>query len=85
MITWLKDRVKKMDVWDVALVKWSVAAFVLFIITIWPAAMDWVQSVNPWYFLIAFVIFVIRPVYRVYMKKEEGMKDLEKKPNLDTK
>ena len=42
---------------------------ILFVITIWPAAMDWVHSVNPWYFLIAFVILVIRPVYRIYFKK----------------
>ena len=68
MIVWLKKRVKRMDVWDIGLVKWSVAAFVLFIITIWPAAMTWVQSVNPWYFFIAFIIFVARPFYRVYIK-----------------
>ena len=68
MIAWMNKRIKKMDAWDVGLVKWSTAAFVLFIITIWPAAMNWVQSVNPWYFLIAFVIFAIRPFYRIYMK-----------------
>jgi hypothetical membrane protein len=61
-------KVKKMDTWDVALTKLSVAAFVLFLITIWPAAMDWVHSVNTWYFLIAFVIFAARPMYRIYMK-----------------
>lgn len=68
MIKWLKKRVKKMDLWDIGLVKWSVLAGTLFIITIWPAAMDWVHSVNPWYFLIAFIIFVARPFYRVYIK-----------------
>jgi len=68
MIAWMNKRIKKMDAWDVALVKWSTAAFVLFFITIWPAAMNWVHSVNPWYFLIAFVIFAIRPFYRIYMK-----------------
>lgn len=41
---------------------------VLFLITIWPAAMDWVHSVNPWYFLVAFVILVARPFYRFYLK-----------------
>lgn len=68
MINWLKKRVKRMDVWDIALTKGSVFAFALFIITIWPAAMTWVHSVNTWYFLIAFVIFVIRPFYRVYIR-----------------
>jgi len=66
--SWLSKRVKRMDVWDVALTKWSTAAFVLFFITIWPAAMAWVHSVNPWYFFAAFVIFVIRPFYRIYLK-----------------
>ena len=68
MIAWLNKRIKKMDVWDVGLIKWSVAAFILFLITIWPAAMTWVQSVNPWYFLVAFVVFMIRPFYRIYLK-----------------
>lgn len=63
------EKVKKMDAWDLALVKLTVAAAVLFIIGIWEAAQDWVLSVNPWYFLVAFVIFAIRPVYRVYIKK----------------
>ena len=65
---WLSKKVKRMDIWDVALVKLSVAAFVLFIITIWPVAMSWVQSVNPWYFLIAFIVFAVRPIYRVYIE-----------------
>jgi len=61
--------VKKMDGIDVGLTKLAVAAAVLFIITIWPAAMDAVLSVkNPWYFLVAFVIFAARPLYRVYLK-----------------
>ncbi len=60
--------VKKMDTWDIALTKLSVAAFVLFVITIWPAAMDWVHSVNTWYFLVAFIVFAIRPAYRFFIK-----------------
>ena len=68
MIAWLNKRIKKMDLWDIGLIKWSVAACILFLITIWPAAMNWVQSVNPWYFLIASLIFVVRPFYRIYLK-----------------
>ena len=68
MIAWLNKRVKKIDVWDIGLIKWAAIASVLFIITIWPAAMNWVHSVNPWYFLIAFIVFVIRPLYRFYFK-----------------
>lgn len=68
MINWMKKKLKRMDIWDVALIKWSTAAFVLFVITIWPAAMNWVHSVNPWIFFIMFVIFFIRPIYRIYLK-----------------
>ncbi len=68
MIAWLNKRLKKIDAWDMALIKWSVVAFVLFIITIWSAAMTWVNSVNPWYFLVVFIILVIRPFYKIYLK-----------------
>ena len=60
--------VKKMDFWDVGLIKWATIAVVLFIITIWHAAMTWVESVNPWCFLVAGIIFAARPVYRIYIK-----------------
>ena len=68
MIAWLKKIVERMDLWYVGLIKWSVVAFVLFVITIWPAFLSWVQSVNPWYYLIAFLILVARPLYRIYIK-----------------
>jgi len=64
-----EKNLKKMDGWDLGLVKLTVAAAVLFIITIWPGALNLVQSINPWYFLVAFVIFAARPVYRIYFKK----------------
>lgn len=68
MIKWLNKGMKKIDVWDIGLIKWSVIAFVLFLIRIWPAAMNWVHSVNPWYFFVAFVVLVARPFYRYYLK-----------------
>jgi len=63
-----KDEVKKMDSWDVVLSKLASAAFILFLITIWNAAMTLVQSINPWYFLVALMLFAARPFYRVYLK-----------------
>jgi len=68
MIAWLNRKLKKTDNWDVGLIKWSSIAFVLWVITIWPAAMTWVHSVNPWYFFIVFVILAARPFYRFYLK-----------------
>ena len=61
-------QIKNMDSWDIGLTKLSVAAFVLFVLTIWPAALTWASSVNPWYFFAAFVIFAIRPFYRMFCK-----------------
>ena len=62
------EKVKKMDCWDLALIKSSVAAFVLFVLGVWPAAMTWVSSVNPCYFLIAIIILGIRPIYRAWLR-----------------
>ena len=69
MIKIWKKAIKKLDVADMALIKFSVAAFTLFVITIWPGAMTWVRTVNPWYFFAAFVVIVARPFYRAYIKK----------------
>ncbi len=68
MINIWKKALNNMDVLDIGLIKLASAIFALFVITIWPAAMTWVQSVNPWYFFVAFVIIATRPMYRVYFK-----------------
>ena len=60
---------KRLDVMDIALIKLSVMGFVLWLITIWPSAMNWVNSVNPWYFLIVGIIVGARPFYRTYLKR----------------
>ena len=60
--------IKKMTIWDMGLTKLAVAAATLFVITIWPAAMDWVHTVNPWYFLVAMVIFALKPWSRMFGK-----------------
>jgi len=68
MIAWLNKKLKKTDIWDIGLIKWASMAFALFVITIWPAAMDWVHSVDAWWFLMAAVIIGARPFYRFYIK-----------------
>jgi hypothetical protein len=68
MMKKLDKKVKNLDTWDIALTKLAVAAGVLFVITIWPAAMNWVHSVNAWWFLVAAVILGARPTYRFYVK-----------------
>ena len=61
-----EEKLRRMDVMDIGLIKLSVAAIVLFLITIWPALMKLVTSVNPWYFLVAFVVFAVRPLYKFW-------------------
>lgn len=61
-----EEKLKRLDVMDVGLIKLSVAAFVLFLISVWPTLMSLVTSINPWYFFVAFVIFAVRPCYRVW-------------------
>ncbi len=36
----------------------GIVALAFFVITIWPAAMTWVHSMNAWYFLIAAVVLI---------------------------
>jgi len=68
MINIWKRAMKKMDWLDVGLIKFTMIALTLFVITAWAGAMDWVHSVKPLYFFIATVIFGARPVYRAYIK-----------------
>jgi len=63
-----KKEMGKLDVFDVGLIKLSVVAFVLFVLGIWPAAMDWIGSVNPWYFFVVFLLSILRPGYRFWIK-----------------
>jgi len=63
-----EEKLGRMDLMDVGLIKLSVAVFVLFLITIWPWLMKLVTSINPWYFLVAFVVFAVRPFYKFWVK-----------------
>ncbi len=64
-----EKQMKRIDVYDIALTKLTAVAFILFIITVWPAAMDLVHSIHWGWFLGAFIVFAARPVYRFYIKK----------------
>lgn len=58
---------KKIDLLDISLIKLASAAGILFIITIWPAAMELVQKINPWLFLIAALVFAARPIKKAWL------------------
>jgi hypothetical protein len=59
-------KVKNLDILDIALTKFAVVFGVLFLLAIWPAAMNWVKSVNPWYFLFVAIVAAARPLYRFF-------------------
>ena len=63
--SWVNKKVKKLDWYDIALVKISTAALALFLAKVWwpLLSLDWY-----WYFLI-FSLAAIRPLYRAYFKK----------------
>ncbi len=59
---------KTLSFWDIGLVKLAVVAGVLFILTMWTGVWSIVAKANPWYYLVAFVIFAARPFYSAYIK-----------------
>lgn len=61
--------IKKLDVWDISLIKLAVAAFVLGLIKLWPAAMAFTHNTSIWWFVAAFIVFAIRPFVRTLVMK----------------
>jgi len=62
-------KIKKLDMWDMGLVKLSVAAVVLFLISIWTGFANWIQNTNSWWFLAAAIVFAIRPQIKVWCRR----------------
>ena len=65
LINHLNERLKKMDVFDVTLIKWTTIFFALIIVKLIPQIMD----INIWWFIALCVLCAIRPCYRFYIKK----------------
>ena len=59
-------RIKRMGLQEVQLTKFSVASSTLFLITVWPAALELVQSIHWGWFLAAAIVFAILPVKKVF-------------------
>ena len=54
---------------DIGLIKWSSMAFVLFVISAWPAFTNWVITTHWSWFLIICLILAIKPVISVFKKQ----------------
>ena len=61
-------KIKKLDTWDISLIKLSVITFTLLVLVTWPGFATWAYSVNPWYYLILLIVFAIRPVLKIWFK-----------------
>lgn len=68
---------KECDCLGIASKMLGIVAFAFFVITIWPAAMTWVSSVNPWFFLIAAIVF--KGIYHLKFLKKGKAKSKKKK------
>ncbi len=68
MIKIWKRGLKKLGVWDIALIKFYSMAFILFLITVWSGAMNLVHSIHWGWFLGAAIVFAAIPFHKVYLK-----------------
>ena len=59
-------RLKRLNIWDISLIKLGVAAFVLFLITVWPALMDLVHKVHWGWFLGVAIVAMLKPCMRFW-------------------
>lgn len=59
---------KYFDVFDISFLKLALIAFALFLVSVWPAFAGWVTSTSWVWFLVAFIVFAIRPLMKAFKK-----------------
>jgi hypothetical protein len=62
----LNKRCKKVTVSDISLIKLSAATGIIIVLKLWPAALKWVLDTNIWWFVLALVIFMLKPMKKFY-------------------
>ncbi|MEN7982554.1 MAG: hypothetical protein ABFQ65_03845 [Nanoarchaeota archaeon] len=62
-----KKNLKKMDMWDLSLIKLASASGILFLITVWSAAMTLVHSIHWGWFLGVAILAALRPWKKMFM------------------
>ncbi len=65
MMKKFNKKIKKLNVWDLKLIKLSSMAFILFLITVWPGLHDLVMRVHWGWYLGVMVLLAIKPMSRV--------------------
>jgi hypothetical protein len=64
-------RTKNLDFHDIGLTKFSVTAAVLFLLTAWPALCNLALSVKWGWYLVAMILFGIRPILHFFGKSKK--------------
>jgi hypothetical protein len=64
-----QKRVKKLDYWDLKLIKWGAVAAALFLLTAWPWLQIQAMKVHWGVYLAAMVILILRPLIKFWIKK----------------
>lgn len=59
-------RTRKLSACDISMVKLASAAFILFLITVWPAAMSFVEGVHWGWWLALTILFSLKPFAKVW-------------------
>jgi polyferredoxin len=62
----MNNKIKKFDICDIQLIKFSSMAFILFLITLWPLAMNLVQSISWIWWLLLVFIFGFKPMKKTF-------------------
>lgn len=57
---------KKMDVMDMGMIKWSAFAFALFLVSVWSSFGEWVLRTHWASFLALSLALAVRPIYRFF-------------------
>lgn len=65
LFTYLDSRMKFLKVWDIALIKWSVLFFTLWLAKLFPVLL----SAPVWVYAVLFVLCALKPAYMFYLKK----------------
>jgi len=65
---WMDEKVKNFNACDINLIKWSVVAWTLFLITVWPWLANLVFSVHWLIWLIIGIVLMIRPIKKFFSK-----------------
>ncbi|MBU4332778.1 hypothetical protein KKD19_02300 [Patescibacteria group bacterium] len=78
MVKFFNDRIKKLNFWDVALIKWGSAAAGLVVFKAIKLIWGWdVFTVSIWWLVVICLVLIIKPVAKTFgcCKKREGSKE----------